>query len=166
MGTLIRQTLGSIDIENNDEDLLPEVSLGDLLWLDHIHDNIRYEARITNVDVFTRHQLTVLKVSLRLPAIFSLQKEARFEVRLRHNRIALRRQYHALTAALAPPRRLVFPSVSDIKPMQRLSRAEIDNLKFHQLVNRDVRDDGQQLQAVISIIQQPPGSVPFIIYGP
>jgi helicase MOV-10 len=145
---------------------LPEVALGDFLWLDDIHDDIRYEARVTNVDVFIRHHLAVLKVSLRLPTDFNVYRGSRFELRFRHNRSTLRRQYHALTAALAPPRRLLFPSVSDIKPMRHLSRAEIDNLKFRQLVNRDIRDDGQQLQAVISILEQPPGSVPFIIYGP
>lgn len=158
--------LGSIEIENSNEDLLPEVALGDFLWLDDVHDDIRYEARVTNVDVFIRHHLAVLKVSLRLPTDFNLYKGSRFELRFKHNRSILRRQYHALTAALAPPRRLLFPSVSDIKPMRRLSRAEVDNLKFRQLVNRDIRDDRQQLQAVISILEQPSGSVPFIIYGP
>jgi helicase MOV-10 len=139
---------------------------GDYLWLDDNHDDIRYEARVTSVDVFIRHYLAVLKVSLELPTDFNPYKGSRFELRLRHNRSTLRRQYHALTAALAPPRRLLFPSVSDIKPIRRLSSAEIDNLKFRQLVNRDIRDDGQQLQAVISLLEQPPGSVPFIIYGP
>lgn len=156
----------SIEIENNDEDLLPEVSLGDFLWLDDVQDDIRYEARVTDVDVFTRHHLAVLKVSLRLPPDFGLYNEAQFEVRFRLNRIALRRQYHALTAAVAPPRRLLFPSLSDIRPTRRHSRPEINNPKFRQLVNRDIRDDGQQLQAVISILGQPPGSVPFVIYGP
>jgi helicase MOV-10 len=116
--------------------------------------------------VFIRHHLAVLKVSLRLPTDFNLYKGTRFELRFRHNCSTLRRQYHALTATLAPPRRLLFPSASDIKPTRGLSRAEINNLKFGQLVNRDIRDDGQQLQAVISILEQPPGSVPFIIYGP
>ena len=134
--------------------------------MDGIHDDIRYEARVTDVDVFTRKHLAVLKVSLRLPTDFDLHNGSKFDLRFRHKRVTLRCQYHALTAALAPPRRLLFPSLSDIKPMRRLSRAEIDNVKFHQLVNRDIRDDGQQLQAVISILEQPPGSVPFIIYGP
>jgi hypothetical protein len=166
MGTFIHKILGSIEIEKNDEDILPEVALGDLIWLDDIHDDIRYEARVTNVEVFTRHHLAVLKVSLRLPTEFNLYKESQSEVRFRHDRSTLRRQYHALTAALAPPRRLLFPSVSDIKPMRRLSRTEIDNLKFRQLVDRDIRDDGQQFQAVISILEQQPGSIPFIVYGP
>jgi helicase MOV-10 len=142
------------------------VALGDFLWLDDIQDDIRIEARVTNVDVFTRRHLSVLKMSLRLPRDFDLHKGSKFDLRLRHNRVTLRRQYRALTAALAPPRRLLFPSVSDLKPMRRLSRVEIDNLKFRQLVNRDIRDDKQQLLAVISILEQPQGSVPFIVCGP
>jgi helicase MOV-10 len=116
--------------------------------------------------VFIRGHLAVLKVSLRLPTDFNLHQGSKFGLRFRHNRVTLRRQYRALTAALAPPRRLLFPSMSDVKPARRLSRAEIDNLKFRQLVNRDIRDDSQQLQAVISILEQPPGSVPFIVCGP
>jgi len=42
----------------------------------------------------------------------------------------------------------------------------INALKFNQLVNRNIRDDPQQLQAVNSILEQPKSSVPFIIYGP
>ena len=71
-------------------------------------------------------------------------------------------------AALAPPRRLLFPSMSNFnfKPLRPLSRAKIDNLKYRQSVNKDIRDDSQQLQAVISILEQPQGSVPFIVCGP
>ena len=158
----------SIEIENNDEDLLPDVASGDFLWLDdvQIDSDMRYGARVTDVDVFTRRHLAVLKVSIRLPTDFSLHKGSKFDLRFRHNRITIRRQYRALMAALAPPRRLLFPSVSDFKPLRRLSRAEIDNLKYRQLVNRDIRDDSQQLQAVISILEQPQGSVPFIVCGP
>jgi helicase MOV-10 len=156
----------SVEIENNDEDLLPEVALGDFLWLDDIQDDIRYEARVTDANVLTRGHLAVLKVSLRLPAEFNLQKRSKFGLRFRHNRITLQRQYRALMDALTPLRRLLFPSVSDVKPTRRPSRTEIENLKFRQLVNRDISDDIQQLQAVISILEQPPGSVPFIVCGP
>ena len=166
MYNLVQQKPHSIEIENNDEDLLPEVALGDFLWLDDTQDDIRYEARVTDVDVFTRRHLAVLKVSLKLPTDFNLHKGSKFDLRFRHNRITLRRQYRALTAALAPPRRLLFPSKSDFKPMQRLSKAEIDNLKFRQLVNRDIREDSPQLQVVISILEQPPGSIPFLVCGP
>jgi helicase MOV-10 len=166
MCNFAHQKLYSIYIENNDEDHLPEVALGDFLWLDGIQDDIRIEARVTNVDVYTRRHLAVLKMSLKLPTDFNRHKGAKFDLRFRHNRITLRRQYRALTATLVLPRRLLFPSVLDSKPMRRLSRAEIDNLKYRQLVNKDIRDDKQQLQAVISILEQPQGSIPFILCGP
>jgi helicase MOV-10 len=57
----------------------------------------------------------------------------------------------------------LFPSAADIGPMQRFSRAEIGNLE---LVNKNIRDDDQQLRTVVSILEQPQGSVPFIIFGP
>jgi helicase MOV-10 len=158
--------LRSVEIEKDDEDLLPEVALGDFLWLDDIQDNIRYEARVTNINVFTRHHLAVLKMTVRLPAEFMLYEGTQFLVQFRHNRITLRRQYHALTSSFTSPRRLLFPSVSDIESNRPLSRAEIYDLKFRHLVHRRIRDDPQQLQAVISILEQPPGSVPFIVYGP
>jgi helicase MOV-10 len=155
-----------VEIENDDEDLLPEVALGDFLWLDDVQDNIRYEARITKIDFFTRRHLSVLKMSLRLPAEFNLYQGAQFVLQFRHDRTLLRYQYHALAVSFASPRRLLFPSAPDIKPKQGLSRVEIDNLKFRSLVNRSIRDDPQQLQAVVSVLEQPKGSVPFIIYGP
>ena len=164
--SLVHRSMYSVEIENDDEDLLPEVALGDLLWLDAIQDNIRYEASVNGINVFIRHHLAVLKMSLRLPPAFDLSQHARFVLRFRHNRITLRRQYRALITSFPPPRRLLFPSVSDIKLKQHLSRAETYNLKFRHLIDRRIRDDPQQLRAVVSILEQPKGSVPFIIYGP
>ena len=166
MYILVYRHLYSAEIEGNDEDLLPEVALGVFLWLDDIQDNIRYEAHITKIDVFTRRHLAMLKLSLRLPADFNLYQGAQFVLQLRHNRTLLRYQYHALTVSFASPRRLLFPSATDIKLKQDLSRDEIFDLKFRSLVNRSIRDDPQQLQAVVSVLEQPKGSVPFIIYGP
>jgi hypothetical protein len=155
----------SIEIENDDEDLLPEVILGDYLWLDDIQEDIRYESRITKADVFTRSQgrAAVLKLSLRLPTVFNSYTGAQFIVRFRLNRITLRRQYHALASFSTSLRRLLFPIAADIKPTQYDSRVEIDNLNF---VNGNIHDDDQQRQTIVSILRQPKGSVPFIIFGP
>jgi len=68
--------LCSVEIENDDEDLLPEVALGDFLWLDDVQDNIRYEASVTDIDVFMRRHVAVLKMSLRLPPGFNLYGES------------------------------------------------------------------------------------------
>jgi helicase MOV-10 len=163
---LAHESLRSVEIENDDEDLLPEVALGDFLWLDDDQNNIRYEASATDIEVIMRHRLAVLRMSLILPPDFNLFPGTQFVLRFRHNRIMLRRQYHALTTSFPPPRRLLFPSVSDIKSNRNLSGTEIYNLKFRHLVSRRIRDDPQQLQAVVSILEQPKGSVPFVIYGP
>ncbi|KAN0127194.1 P-loop containing nucleoside triphosphate hydrolase protein [Lactarius tabidus] len=157
----------SVELHNNDEDLLPEVITGDFLWLDDRQEDIRYEARITNFSVFTvprgKFTLAVLKIFLQVPASFDLYRGAQFQLRFRLNRMTLRRQYHALASSFASLRRLLFPSASDIKPLRYLSEAEIDKLP---LVNQKIRKDDQQLNAVVSILQQPKGSVPFIIFGP
>ena len=153
-----------VEIEDQDEDLLPEVFIGDLFWLDDIQEDIRYEARITNVNVITRGRAAALRMSLRLPIDFNLYRGATFMLRFRLNRITLRREYHALSSSFSPQRRLLFPSVLDIKPVERrLSRTEIEDLE---LANENIRDDEQQLQTVVSILQQPKGTIPFIIYGP
>jgi helicase MOV-10 len=163
---IIYQYIRSLEIENNDEDLLPELIQGDFVWLDDVGTEIRYEALVTRILVFRgRSRGFVLKMWLRLPAQFNPQKEALFTLRFRLNRVTLRRQYHVLTRLSTGklPRRLLFPSPADIGPIRRLSRAEIDNLD---LANGNIRDDDQQLRAVVSILEQPPGSVPFIIFGP
>ncbi|KAI9452271.1 P-loop containing nucleoside triphosphate hydrolase protein [Russula earlei] len=102
-------------------------------------------------------------MSLRLPTDFNHYRGAHFTIRFRLNRITLRRQYHALTNVSTRLRRFLFPSAADVKPIRSLSRAEIDGLN---LVNEIIRDDDQQLQTVISILEQPKGTVPFIIFGP
>ncbi|KAF8267992.1 P-loop containing nucleoside triphosphate hydrolase protein [Lactarius quietus] len=110
-----------------------------------------------------KSNFAVLKISLQVPANFNPYRGAQFLLRFRLNRTTLRRQYHALAASFAPLRRLLFPSASDIKPIRRLSKAEVDKLP---LVNKKIREDDQQLNAVVSILQQPLGTVPFIIFGP
>ena len=110
-----------------------------------------------------RGRFAVLKISLQVPTGFDLYRGAQFLLRFRLNRITLRRQYHALASSFAQLRRLLFPSASDIKPIGRLSEAEVAELP---LVNENIRDDKQQLQTVVSILQQPRGTVPFIIFGP
>jgi helicase MOV-10 len=110
-----------------------------------------------------RGSLTVLRIFLQVPTRFNLIHGARFLLRRRLNRNVLRRQYSALESSLTHLRRLLFPTVSDIKLIQYLSEIEIYDLP---LVNKGIAKDEQQLRVVVSILQQPKGSVPFIIFGP
>ena len=160
---LIPNRLHSVEFVNHDEDLLPEVIEGDFLWLEDRQEDVYYDTRITNANVFTRGTLAVLKIFLQVPTSFNLYRGAQFLLRFRLNRVTLRRQYHALALLPAHLRRLLFPTTSDIKPIRRLSQVEIDNLP---LVNEDIREDKQQLHAVVSILQQSKGTAPFVIYGP
>jgi helicase MOV-10 len=159
--------LCSIEIvEDNPDEDLPEVIVGDHFWLDDRLEGRRYEACVTHVDVFERRRVAVLRMSLRLPTNFEFSRGPIFRLSFRLNRITLRRQYHALATLFTPQRRLLFPSLVDIQPTERrLSRVEIEKLKL-KLSNQSIRDDKQQLQTVISILQQPKGTVPFIIFGP
>lgn len=153
----------SIEFKNKDEDLLPEVLQGDFIWLEDRQEDVFYDARIINADVFMRGSLAVLKIFLQVPKSFHLYRGAQFRLRFRHNRIILRRQYHALASSHSHQRRLLFPSTSDVKPIRPLPKAEVDKLS---LVNENIREDKQQLHAVVSILQHPKGTVPFIIFGP
>ena len=153
----------SVEFTNTDEDLLPEVLKGDFLWLEDMQKDVYYDARITKPHVFMRGSLAVLRIFLEVPISFNPYRGARFLLHRRLNRHVLCRQYEVLSSALTRLRRVLFPSTSDIKSIRQLSQLEIDNLP---LVNKHIRKDEQQLQAVVSILQQPKGSVPFIIFGP
>ena len=107
--------------------------------------------------------IAVLKIYLRVPTSFTLCRGVIFLLRFRLNRVTLRRQYHALVSPLAHLHRILFPSPSDIKPIQPLSMAETAELP---LVIENIREDKQQLQTVISILWQPKGTIPFVIFGP
>ncbi|KAH9059530.1 P-loop containing nucleoside triphosphate hydrolase protein [Lactarius vividus] len=127
-----------VEFKNEEEDLLPEVIKGDSLWLEDKQRDVYYDARVANTHVLMRGSLAVLKISLQVPKSFSPYCGTQFLLRFRLNRVTLCRQYHALTSLPAHLRRFLFPSASDIKP----------------------------LQTVVSILQQPKGTVPFIIFGP
>jgi hypothetical protein len=153
----------SVEFENKNEDLLPEVLKGDFLWLEDRRKDVYYDSRIASADVFTRGSHAVLKIFLRVPSSFNVYCGTNFLLHMRLNRFVLCRQYQALASPLELLRRLLFPSTSDIKSIRRISKAEINNLP---LVNESIRKDKQQLHAVVSILQQPKGTVPFIIFGP
>ncbi|KAH9059532.1 P-loop containing nucleoside triphosphate hydrolase protein [Lactarius vividus] len=163
----IRGSRYFVEFENKDEDLLPEVLKGDFLWLQDRQEDVYYDARITNAHVFVRdhgdNSRAVLKIFLEVPTGFNLYPGIQLLLRFRLNRITLRRQYHALASSDVHLRHLLFPSTSDVKSVQRLSEGEVAKLP---LINENIREDERQLQTVVSILQQPKGTVPFIIFGP
>ncbi|KDQ06713.1 hypothetical protein BOTBODRAFT_149590 [Botryobasidium botryosum FD-172 SS1] len=75
-------------------------------------------------------------------------------------RIPLRRMHYALNQPVSI-NRLLFPTTANILPMPTST-----NQIATQLRNQRIANNPPQLQAVASITSQPPGSVPFVVFGP
>ncbi|KAJ7249435.1 RNA helicase [Mycena rebaudengoi] len=69
----------------------------------------------------------------------------KFDVRFTLNRLPHRRMHQALINSFKP-RQILFPGITP--------------------VNRQIAEDPEQLETVAAILHQPPGSVPFIVFGP
>lgn len=88
-----------------------------------------------------------------------------FHVRFKLNRRVLRRQHQALD--LAVPEldldRLLFPEWNHVSRASRVGSIEA---VARCLYNPTIKDNRAQMHAVATIADQPPGAVPFIIFGP
>ena len=82
----------------------------------------------------------------------------RFYVRFKYNRIVSRREHQAIEATPPVPR-LQFPLLIHVKPQTALQGA-IGTF------NPDIETNPAQMRAVSSILKLPPGSPPFIVFGP
>ncbi|KAG6825942.1 hypothetical protein H0H92_001791 [Tricholoma furcatifolium] len=98
------------------------------------------------------------EVSLRFDKTFrGWNRDQLFNVRFKLNRYPVRRQHQALDSAFSEDR-VLFPERRHIpKTMPNVSI---------QPVNPVIGKNAPQLQAVTSIVKQPPGSLPFVIFGP
>ena len=88
-----------------------------------------------------------------------LGSDERFYVRFKYNRIVSRREQHAIKATAAPVHRLQFPVLAHVKP-PTMSQEVIATY------NPDIETNPAQKRAVSSIVRLPPGSPPFIVFGP
>jgi helicase MOV-10 len=73
----------------------------------------------------------------------------------------LRRMHQAVMSNVNPAR-LLFPKLEHIKGMP-ITHADLIAITP---INRSIGEDEEQLLTVASILHQPPGSVPFVIFGP
>lgn len=101
-------------------------------------------------------------VSLRFDSAFSLYKGNKVDVRFRLNRLPTRRMHLALTTAFNP-NRLLFPGLEHLRGAKVVTRDQLNDINP---VNRSIGQDAEQLQTVATIVNQPPGSPPFVIFGP
>ena len=105
------------------------------------------------------HTIERDEVGLRFGRGFhGLNLNERFYVRFRYNRIVSRREHHAIKATPPVPR-LHFPLLTHVKPQLAPQRELV-------AYNPDIETNPAQKQAVSSILKLPPGSPPFVVYGP
>lgn len=61
------------------------------------------------------------------------------------------------------PTRFLFPSRAQIEGVQRVSQSIIDDISPF---DRPIGGDEEQMETVAAIVNQKPGSVPFVVFGP
>ncbi|KAI0316091.1 P-loop containing nucleoside triphosphate hydrolase protein [Amylostereum chailletii] len=85
-------------------------------------------------------------------------RDQRHLIHFKLNRYPLRRQHQALDTAFAAER-LLFPTPAHIG---QVTKSQADIQPFNPLIN----DNVPQLEAIRAIVHRPPGSVPFVVFGP
>jgi helicase MOV-10 len=108
------------------------------------------------------HIVRETEVALRFHESFRAYAPGRqFHVRFRLNRIPVQRQHQAMDAAFTEDR-VLFPFARHL-PSGEPPSASQSVLKIY---NALISSNEPQLQAVVSVVAQRPGSLPFVIFGP
>jgi helicase MOV-10 len=94
------------------------------------------------------------------PSFRSQHRGQPYKVHFKLNRYPIRRQHQALDTAFAEDR-VLFPTQAHV----RGARPRPADIKLA-LFNRLLVTNPPQLQAITSIVCQPPGSLPFALFGP
>ncbi|KDR68388.1 hypothetical protein GALMADRAFT_78731 [Galerina marginata CBS 339.88] len=134
----------------------PSVLVGDCIFVQEqgASDGRWFEGHV--------HVVRQAEVGLRFHGSFGRYSEGRrFHVRFKLNRIPARRQHHAMDSVFAEDR-VLFPRVSHL-PLGAARRPSSVAMK---LFNPLISTNQPQLQAVASIVTLPPGSPPFVVFGP
>jgi helicase MOV-10 len=119
-----------------------------------VPDGPWYEGRV--------HQVQQDHVSLRFDDTFSTYKGTKFDVNFTLNRLPHRRMHQALANSWKESR-ILFPRGEHILrnlPVSVMQRNSISP------VNRRIAEDPEQFETVVAIVHQPPGSPPFVVFGP
>ncbi|KAJ7154607.1 RNA helicase [Mycena filopes] len=134
----------------------PGVIVGDFILVKHTGavDGPWYEGRV--------HQVHQSFVSLRFDDKFSTYKGTKFDVKFTLNRLPHRRMHQALTNPFKESR-ILFPRAEHLSRNHRVSAAQLNLIKP---VNRRIAEDTEQLETVVAILHQLPGSPPFVVFGP
>ncbi|KAH7910666.1 P-loop containing nucleoside triphosphate hydrolase protein [Hygrophoropsis aurantiaca] len=101
-------------------------------------------------------------ISVQFGDNFNIFRGAVFDVQLCLNRLPFQRMHSAIMAPDKQPR-ILFPEPDHIRGGRMLITSS--NLPFNPH-NSLIEENQEQLQTIATILFQPPGSVPFIIFGP
>ncbi|KZS97367.1 P-loop containing nucleoside triphosphate hydrolase protein [Sistotremastrum niveocremeum HHB9708] len=108
------------------------------------------------------HRIRQLAVEMKFDSSFFALSGEKFSVRFELSRHPLRRMHQALSSAFKQPR-ILFPLDEHLKTINAPKSSFQSELR---IVNRNIASNEHQLLAVAAIVKQPPGSVPFIVFGP
>ena len=108
------------------------------------------------------HIVRETEVALRFHGSFKVYAPGRqFDVRFRLNRISVQRHHQAMEAPFNEDR-ILFPVVTHLPRGEPPSASGSPLQMYNTLISSNER----QLQAVVSVVAQRPGSLPFVIFGP
>ncbi|TDL24428.1 P-loop containing nucleoside triphosphate hydrolase protein [Rickenella mellea] len=108
------------------------------------------------------HRVLEKSVDLRFHGSFNSYSGQRYDVRFELNRLTMRRMHQALSSAFKRPE-VLFPAQQHVVELRVPSLGRMDELRC---VDRKVGNNRPQLAAVAAIVHRPPGSVPFVVFGP
>lgn len=108
------------------------------------------------------HRVHEKDVDLRFSDRFNSFKGQKYNVRFDLNRITYKRMHQALDTAFNP-KRILFPGAEHVANLKPPTQAQKDTLR---LIDRKIADNPPQLEAIAAIVNRPPGSIPFVVFGP
>ena len=134
----------------------PSVIVGDIIHVHHTGDatGTWYEGCV--------HQITGRTARLRFNEKFTAYRGAKVDVKFTLNRLPDRRMHQAVTSDF-DIRRLLFPTEAECLSLRVPTTTQMRDVG---LVDRTLLGNPEQLQAIIAIAFRPPGSVPFVMFGP
>ncbi|KAJ6581930.1 P-loop containing nucleoside triphosphate hydrolase protein [Mycena capillaripes] len=108
------------------------------------------------------HKLHQSHLSLRFDEKFNTNKGTKFDVKFTLNRLPHRRMHQALTNSFKESR-IFFPRAEHLLRNQKVLAFQRNSVSP---VNRRIVEAPEQFETVVAIVHQPPGSPPFVVFGP
>ena len=135
----------------------PSVVVGDIINVRHTGNTngLWYQGYV--------HQVMERAVRLHFSPKFSAYRGTKVDVQFTLNRLPDRRMHHAVLSSDFNAHKLLFPTENGCLPLKVPTVAQMRDFN---LVDRTLQNNMEQLQAIVAIVSRPPGSVPFVVFGP